>query len=219
MTLYIVSTPIGHPRDITLRALDVLKAVPVIICESTKETSRLLRQHDISGKTYEILNEHSTSQDIEALANTLIKADAALVSDCGTPVFCDPGTHLIQLCRKMNVTVTPLPGASSLMGLLSVASIKLDQFLFRGFLPANNEERVKAWHELKSKNLPIILMDTPYRLQKMLDELELHLPNNKILIVMNLTQNDETILEGTVKSIRAKIPFTKAEFILVVYPK
>lgn len=217
MTLYIVATPIGHPRDITLRALDILKATPMIICESTKETSRFLRQHDITGKTYELLNEHSTPDDVVALAQKLATTDAALVSDCGTPVFCDPGTHLIRECRKQNIRIETLPGASSLMGLISLSSKKLDQFLFRGFLSANTEEREQEWKSLQNEKLPIVIMDTPYRLHKTLDDIEKHFPSAQILIALNLTQSDELILEGTVKSVRGKIEVKKAEFILVKY--
>ncbi|OVE81609.1 methyltransferase [bacterium K02(2017)] len=217
MTLYIIATPIGHPEDISLRSLNQLKKTNLIICESTKESSRFLKKHQITGKQYELLNEHSTQDDILEIIKLLKQQDACLVSDCGTPSFCDPGFQLITLCRNANIKIQTQPGASSLMGLLSLSSLKLEQFYFRGFLPANNELRKKAWQDLKKIKQPIVLMDTPYRLEKMVKELEQHFSKNNILLNLNLTQENETVLEGKIHEIKKKIPFKKAEFMILIY--
>ncbi|MGZ3797060.1 MAG: SAM-dependent methyltransferase [Pseudobdellovibrionaceae bacterium] len=134
--LYVVATPIGDVNEISLRALEVLKAAEVIICESTKEASKLLRAHGISGKTYELLNEHTTAEEVKALAEICATQTAALVSDCGTPGFCDPGAHLVKLCRQKKIPVKSVLGASALMGLLSLSGERIDQFIFRVLLPA-----------------------------------------------------------------------------------
>ncbi len=215
--LYLVATPIGDTLEISLRALELLKNTELIICESTKETSKLLRSHGISGKRYELLNEHSTAEDVKDLAAQCAQSDAVLVSDCGTPGFCDPGADLVKLCRQKNIPVKSVLGASSLMGLLSLSGERLDQFLFRGFLPAENEARQKALIELQKERRPIVLMDTPYRLKKTLNDLAEHFPKRRALLALNLSQESEVLLEGPGEKLLNELPFEKAEFMLLIY--
>lgn len=216
--LYLVATPIGDTSEITLRALEILKKCDVIICESTKEASKLLRIHGISGKIYEILDEHSTPQDKAALVPLCAAKDVALVTDCGTPGFCDPGADLVRLCRQQKVQVKSALGASALMGLLSLSGQRLDEFVFRGFLPAETESRGKALKELAKEKRAIIVMDTPYRLKKTMNDLKEHFSKRKILLTLNLSQEDEVILEGTAEKIISTLPFEKAEFMILIYP-
>jgi 16S rRNA (cytidine1402-2'-O)-methyltransferase len=215
--LTLVATPIGRLDEITLRALEALKAADVIICESTKETSKLLKHLDIKAKKYEVLDEHSTPEDLKNLAEICQTSNACLVSDCGTPAFCDPGNNLIHLCRQKNIQVVSVLGASSLMGLLSLSSERIKRFQFIGFLPAENAAREKEWQAVKKIKEPFILMDTPYRLKKMIEECKSNLSDRKILLALNLSHEDETILEGSPKSVQAKLKFEKAEFMILVY--
>ncbi len=215
--LYVIATPIGDHSEISQRALDILKKVEIVICESTKETAALLRIHQISGKKYEILDEHSKPDDLQYLYSLCREQDIALVSDCGTPGFCDPGAELIAICRKNKIQVKSILGPSSLMGLLSLAGLKVPEFVFRGFIPAENEARKKAWLQLQKENRALILMDTPYRLQKMITELCEHMSERKILLCMNLSQENECVLEGKPQQIKSLIPFEKAEFMILVY--
>jgi 16S rRNA (cytidine1402-2'-O)-methyltransferase len=215
--LYVVATPIGDVSEISLRALEVLKAAEVIICESTKEASKLLRAHGITGKTYELLNEHTTPDEVKALAVICADKYVALVSDCGTPGFCDPGAHLVKLCRQKKIPVKSVLGASALMGLLSLSGERIDQFIFRGFLPAETEARRKALQEIQKEKRPMILMDTPYRLKKTLGDLQEFFPKRRALLTLNLSQSDETILEGTGENLLKQLPFEKAEFMILLY--
>lgn len=215
--LYLVATPIGDINEISQRALEILKSTETIICESTKETSTLLRAHGISGKHYELLNEHSTAEDVKALAALCAAGDAVLVSDCGTPGFCDPGADLVKLCRQKKIPVKSVLGPSSLMGLLSLSGERLDQFIFRGFLPAETEARRKALQELQKEKRALIIMDTPYRLKKTLGDLQEFLPKRRALLALNLSQKNETILEGTGEKLLQSLPYDKAEFMLLVY--
>lgn len=215
--LTLVATPIGRLDEITLRALDLLKNADVIICESTKETSKLLKHFEIKAKKYEVLDEHSTADDLKVLVELCATANVCLVSDCGTPAFCDPGNNLIALCRKKGVQVNSALGASSLMGLLSLSSERIKRFQFIGFLAAENTAREKEWQSVKKIKEPFVLMDTPYRLKKLLDECKTHLADRKILLALNLSQESETILEGSPKSVQAKLTFDKAEFMILVY--
>jgi 16S rRNA (cytidine1402-2'-O)-methyltransferase len=215
--LTLIATPIGRTDEITLRSLELLKNADVVICESTKETSKLLKQHEIKAQKYEVLDEHSTAEDVLLLTELCKNQNVVLVSDCGTPGFCDPGFQVVEQCRKNGIQVQSSLGASSLMGLLSLSSERLYQFYFRGFIPAENEAREKEWLHLKKLKEPFILMDTPYRLKKMIDECCLHLKDRKILVALNLSQENELVLEGKPDSIKNKIPFDKAEFMILVY--
>nr|BFD60636.1 16S rRNA (cytidine(1402)-2'-O)-methyltransferase [Bdellovibrio sp. CKG001] len=216
--LYVVATPIGDVSEISLRALEVLKNCDVVICESTKEASKLLRAHGISGKTYEVLDEHSTPEDKAALVPLCADKNVALVSDCGTPGFCDPGADLVRLCRQKNVPVKSVLGASALMGLLSLSGQRIDEFVFRGFLPAENEARARALKELTKEKRAIIVMDTPYRLKKTLNDMKDHFSQRRFLLTMNLSQEEEVVLEGSIDKLIAGLRADKAEFMLLIYP-
>jgi 16S rRNA (cytidine1402-2'-O)-methyltransferase len=216
--LYLVATPIGDTNEITLRALDILKSADIILCESTKETSRFLKTQGIKALKYELLNEHTTSEELSEIVELCRNQKVALVSDCGTPAFCDPGNDLIRLCRKQNIEIKSVLGASALMGLLSLSSVRLYQFLFRGFLPAENEKRSLEWAKLKNEPQAFILMDTPYRLKKTIEECVQNIGSRDILLVMNLSQEDEHVLEGRPSYISQNLKFDKAEFMLLVYP-
>lgn len=217
--LTLIATPIGRTDEITLRSLELLKQADVVICESTKEASKLLKSHGIKANRYEVLDEHSTSEDVADLTQLCLELNAVLVSDCGTPSFCDPGFQLVQACRKENIKVQSSLGASSLMGLISLSSERIHQFYFRGFLAAENVAREKDWQALKKNKECLILMDTPYRLRKMIDECCLHLEDRKLLLVLNLSQESETVLEGAPAKIKQQLNFEKAEFMILVYAK
>ncbi len=217
--LTLIATPIGRIDEITLRSLELLKNADVVICESTKEASKLLKAHEIKAKKYEVLDEHSTNDDVIELVKLCKEQNAVLVSDCGTPSFCDPGFQLVQACRKENIKVQSSLGASSLMGLISLSSERIYQFYFRGFIPAENVAREKEWQNLKKNKECLILMDTPYRLKKMIDECCLHLADRKILLVLNLSQEDETVIEDIPSKIKQQLKFEKAEFMILVYAK
>lgn len=215
--LYVVATPIGDVSEISLRALEVLKNAEVVICESTKETSKLLRAHGITGKTYELLNEHTTADEVKTLMDLCANKNVALVSDCGTPGFCDPGAQLVKLCRQKKIEVKSVLGASALMGLLSLSGERLDQFIFRGFLPAETEARRKALQEIQREKRPMVLMDTPYRLKKTLGDLQEFFPKRRALLALNLSQEEEKILEGTAENLLKQLPYDKAEFMILLY--
>src|SRR5512138_3731247 len=171
--LYIVATPIGNPRDITLRALDVLQEVDAVICEEYREGSTLLKRLGIQKDIIEV-NEHNETTQAPLVVERLLlqQHSLALISDCGTPVFADPGATLIKLLVEQGIPVVPVPGASSLMATLSVLDVKLDRFIYAGFLPRDRGERKKALKHLRSTRFPIILMDAPYRLTALLADLE-----------------------------------------------
>lgn len=217
MSLQIVSTPIGHPEDITLRAVRALREAEAIIGEERKPLFALLKSLEIPRpELIEYLNEHSSDEDLAPLLELCKTKRVVLVSDCGTPVFCDPGARLIQACRKHNIPITSAPGASSLMVLLSVSGFSLREFYFRGFLPAKTELRREAIGQLKRYQCPIVLMDTPYRLKALLGDLKEQMSDYNLLLGLNLTAPDEVILETNLKKLNLDQLPDKAEFILMI---
>ncbi|MES3038698.1 MAG: SAM-dependent methyltransferase [Bdellovibrionota bacterium] len=216
--LNIVATPLGNPYDITVRALEILKICPIIICESTKEASTILKFHDITGKKFELLNEHTEPEDVERLMNICKTQEAVLVSDCGTPGFHDPGYNLIKLCRKNGIEIKSLPGPSSIALLISLLSERMGTFYFVGFLPQETEKRQREWQRIAKIKEAIVLMDTPYRLKKMLTEMSEHLGQRKILIGCDLTLPTEAVIEGPANEVVKKVPAEKAEFMIWIYP-
>jgi 16S rRNA (cytidine1402-2'-O)-methyltransferase len=222
MSLHLIAVPIGHPGDISRRAIETLQAAEIVIGEERREVSKLLKSLGIEGKRLELLNEHSTDADVEELRKLCLQHQVALVSDCGTPGFCDPGARLVKACRPEGIRTSPVPGASSLMCLLSVCGNDMREFLFRGFLPAERESRDAAFRDLERERRPIILMDTPYRLVRLMDELAQKWPQRTGVLGVNFTQESELVLEGLLKDlpnlIKKNMSETKAEFILAVYP-
>lgn len=217
MPLYVIATPIGNPEDMTLRGQRLIDEADFIIGEEAKPTRKLLKSIGLSPqKPMELLNEHSKSEDIMQLAEKCKGQNVALVSDCGTPGFCDPGAGLVAYCRKLDIDVKSIPGPSSLTALLSVSGQRLDQFYFRGFLPSKTELRQKALKTLSQITEPIILMDTPYRLKKTLEDCRLHFKKRKLILGVKMSFAEEAVFIGTAQEILKKIKHEKAEFILIV---
>jgi 16S rRNA (cytidine1402-2'-O)-methyltransferase len=216
--LYIVATPIGNPRDITLRALDILQSVDAVICEEYREGSTLLKRLGIS-KEIVLINEHNESEQAPQIAQRLLQNQSmALISDCGTPVFADPGATLIRHLVELGIPVSPIPGPSSLMAALSILDIKLDRFIYAGFLPRDRSERRKALKHLRTTRFPIILMDAPYRLGPLLVDLEdVYGGGTTITLAIDITLPGETIFRGTVAEAQRSIGQRKSEFVLIVH--
>jgi 16S rRNA (cytidine1402-2'-O)-methyltransferase len=219
MALFIVATPIGNPEDISLNALETLKSADLIIGEELKALRQILKFAGIQAKTLDQLNEHSKPADVAFLLQECKTKRVALVSDCGTPGFCDPGSDLVKACHKNGVPVHPVPGASSLMALISVAGVRLDQFTFAGFLPAKTELRAVAWQSIVREPRPIILMETPYRCDKLMAELTAHVKNRLCVIGFNLTQAKEKIIRSKAKELPQMAPFGENEPIVLIMPE
>lgn len=216
--LYLVSTPIGNHLDITYRALEVLKNVDIIVVEEFKEGSTLLKNYDVK-KELHCLNEHNEKEKSDEIVNMLLEGkNIALISDSGTPVFSDPGLLLVQKSLKRGIKLVPIPGASSLMPALIVSGFRIDRFLFYGWLSPKSSERKKELKKLKSEKNTIVLMDTPYRLRQLLEDIDSILGHRQICLAYNLTMQDETILHGRAKDILKIVSDKKlkGEFVLIL---
>ena len=216
--VYIVATSIGNPQDITLRAIETLRSVDAVICEERKDGSRLLKQLEITGKPLIELNEHNESDMIQEILIDLMNGKSmALISDCGTPVFSDPGKQLLKLMADMRIIVVPVPGASSLTAALSLCPFDMETFTFLGFLPPKTEQRSAVLQKHKISDYPIILMDTPYRLGKLLDEVNQTFGRQQqIFLALDLTLPSEATYLGTVQDVAVQVHGRKAEFILII---
>jgi len=217
--LYIVATPIGNPRDITLRALDILKSVDGIICEERREGSTLLKRLDIPERELVTLNEHNEAEAAADLVIRMFKGkNFALISDAGTPVFADPGAYLIQEATLSGLQVVPVPGPSSLMAALSILDFKIEKFVYGGFLSRVPDQRRQDLTRLRGLRMPVVLMDTPYRLASLLDDVEKTFgKGQKLTLGFNLTLDTEIILRGTPAEVKKAIGPRKGEFILILH--
>lgn len=195
--LYIVSSPIGNLKDITLRAIDILKAVDTIYCEDTRRTSSLCKAYGISTplKSY---HEHNAQQMRPLIIEQLKKGDSvALVSDAGTPLISDPGYKLVDQCLEQNIKVSPIPGASALLAALVVSGLPPDQFYFGGFLSSKSNERKKTLLENKNCSMTQIYYETPNRLIACLKDLVEIYEDRKVCVARELTKSFEEAKQGT----------------------
>jgi 16S rRNA (cytidine1402-2'-O)-methyltransferase len=217
--LYIVATPIGNPRDITLRAVDILKDADAVICEDRKTGSKLARSLEIDVKEWIEVNEHNEAKSGDLIQEKLLTgASLALITDCGTPVFSDPGAKLIERALGIGARVVPVPGASSLMATLSILELPLLKFYFAGFLPRVPEERQSMMEYLRKLHIPIILMDTPYRMDTVLkDVIKVFGSGKRAVLACDLTLPGEKIYRGNLGEIYRDAGGKKAEFMLVLY--
>jgi 16S rRNA (cytidine1402-2'-O)-methyltransferase len=215
--LYIVATPIGHPKDITLRALEILKKVDAVICEEIRLGNRLLNTLHIENELL-ALNEHNETREAQNIAFRIAQGETmAIISDAGTPVFADPGQQLIKLLYQMDVPVSPIPGPSSLMAAPSLCDFPIDRFIFVGFPPRKRPERESFLQKYVGQTTPLILMDTPYRLTKLLTEVQsLFGKGTDILLACDMTQKKETVFRGSIQEILPKVSGQKREFILIL---
>ena len=217
--LYIVATPIGNPQDITLRALNILGSVDAVICEERRPGSTLLKKLGVTPKELISLNEHNEPAEASQIALRMAKGESfALISDAGTPVFADPGATLIRLAVEYGVTTVPIPGPSSLMAALSVLDFKLEQFIFAGFLSRDPNQRRRDLQRLRGLHMPVVLLDTPYRLNALLEDIgKVFGQNQELTLAFNLTLPGEKILRGSPAEIRQRIGSAKGEFVLIIH--
>src|SRR5512147_334893 len=209
-TLYLVATPIGNFQDMTFRAVEILKNVDLVVYEERKEGSRLLRQFGIE-KPVESLNEHNEAAATFVILDHLKNGkNIALVSDCGTPVFSDPGQLLVRKAVDAGIKIVPIPGASSLMPALTVSGFSIDQFVYYGWLSPKRPRRIAELQQLRREQRTIVLMDTPYRLVPLLKDIaDVFGTARRLCVAFDLTMPDEEIFHGTAPGLAAK--FEKEE--------
>jgi 16S rRNA (cytidine1402-2'-O)-methyltransferase len=220
--LFLVSTPIGNPDDITVRALRVLRESSAIICEERRDGARLLSAYQIQKELVE-LNEHTEGDLIPALLDRLKSGDLlALISDHGTPLLADPGGRLVAAAVARNIPVTPIPGASALLAALVVSGLPMERFRFVGLLPAKKETRRLELARLRNEKETWVAFDTPYRLNALLADIRLTVESSRRMVVAcDLTTPKEKVVRGTVRQVVEHFDKEKfkGEFVVVVEGK
>jgi 16S rRNA (cytidine1402-2'-O)-methyltransferase len=219
--LYVVATPIGNLKDITLRALEVLNEVDLILCEDTRVTKKLLDYYQIK-KPLISYHQHSKLKKIDFILKLLKEnKKLALVCDAGTPGISDPGNLLINKIRSLNlkVKVIPIPGPSAITTALSVSGFPVDRFLFLGFPPAKRK-RKKFFQEIVNSKYPVVFYESVYRIIKTLEELKIY-GNFEIVVLRELTKKFETIYYGKIDKVinDLKNDKVKGEFVVIVNKK
>jgi len=218
--LYIVATPIGNFRDITLRALDILKQVDFILCEDTRTTGNLLNHFGIKKETISF-NARMEEKKIDFVIDRIKSGDtAALLSDAGTPAISDPGVRLVNAAQKNKIEVVGIPGANAAIVALSIAGLPTDSFLFEGFLP-QKKGRQKLLKQLTDEDRTIVLYESMYRIEKLLNELNEFMPNRVVAIGRELTKKFEELWRGYPSDILDSLSEhkLKGEFVIIIAPK
>ena len=220
--LYIVSTPIGNYEDVTLRALRILKEVDFIICEEFKEARRLFSKLNINKELYSV-NEHNENENADEIILKLAEGkSAALISDCGTPLFSDPGHLLVQLAIHSKIEIIPIPGASSILSALVGSGMDFEKFYFYGWLSPKKDIRKKQIFDLKKRKEIIVIMDTPYRLRILLEDISKHWSKNiPVALAYELTKDKEKFYRGTCEEVlRSAVKENlRGEFVLIINNK
>ncbi len=220
-TLYVVATPIGNLRDITLRALDVLAAVDVIAAEDTRTTRRLLTHFSIA-KRMIALHQHNEAGAARRIVDLLRAGQAvAFVTDAGTPGISDPGGTLVKLAREQGCNVVPVPGANAAICALSAAGIPASRFVFYGFLPASSGLRRRELEELRSSPYTLVFYEAPHRILESVSDLaDVFGLHRYLAIGRELTKLFENIhvcpLGNAVPWLEANPNNQKGEFVLIL---
>ena len=203
-SLYVVSTPIGNLRDITLRAIDVLRSVDLVLAEDTRHSRHLLEVHGIETPMLSY-HEHNEARATEAAMARLREGrDVALISDAGTPLVSDPGARLVRAAAEAGIPVVPIPGPSALLAALVSSAVSSDRFTFFGFLARKGREREDALRELSSLGHTAVLYEAPNRVAATLAELAEHGSGDRhVVVARELTKQFEEIRRGTVAALAA----------------
>lgn len=220
-TLYVVATPIGNRRDITLRALDVLRGVDVIAAEDTRVSAPLLRDYGVAARLVSLHRHNEKVRSDELLSLLGQEKSVAVVSDAGTPGLCDPGALLVERARNAGFAVVAIPGPSALTAAIAVAALASPQFVFCGFLPATSHARQSALEALASLPFALVFYETPHRvLAAVADMATLLGADRQIVIARELTKLFESVHRislGEAKAwLTADANRRRGEFVLLV---
>ncbi len=220
-SLYVVATPIGNLRDVTLRALDILASVDIIAAEDTRVTSKLLARHGIATRP-RALHRHNEAREAESIVAELRAGrSVALVTDAGTPGISDPGARVVRAVRGAGSPIVPIPGPSAVAAAISAAGLVAERFAFVGFLPAQAKPRRECLATIGAWPVALVFYEAPHRIAATLDELARALdPHRTLSIARELTKAFETIASMPLGEASAWIAAdpnrARGEFVLIV---
>lgn len=216
--LFIVSTPIGNLKDITLRAIEVLKSVHLIAAEDTRHSSILLKTYDIKTPLTSYYEHNEFSKGKYLLELLKEGKDIALISDAGTPGVSDPGYPLIKLAKENNIPIAVVPGPSALIAALSLSGASAHSFIFEGFLPVKPGARAKKIESFKDEERTIIFYEAPHRVIKTLQDIEKILGDSVVICCRELTKKFEEVKEAKASELLSHFSQTppKGEFVIIL---
>ena len=199
--LYLVATPIGNLGDITLRALEVLRAAHVILCEDTRVTRKLCEVYGLTGKLISC-HEHNQLERVPELEQAIRAGQiVALVSDAGMPLISDPGAPLVTTLQTKGLYVTVIPGANAVLSALSLAGLPSERFCFAGFLPAKGAQRRQELAELAKIPATLIFYESPNRVVDLLEDVLALMEGRAVAVVRELTKLHEEVLRGSAEDL------------------
>lgn len=202
--LYLVATPIGNAEDITLRALQVLRAADVVACEDTRHTGRLMQRYGIAARLIPYHDHNADEARPRLLARLAEGGRVALVSDAGTPLVSDPGFKLVREARAQGSAVTAIPGACAAVTGLQLSGLPPDRFMFVGFLPPRQSARRTALGELRAVPATLVFYESPNRLSDALLDMATVLGDRPAAVTRELTKLFEEVVEGRLSELAAR---------------
>ncbi|MEO7103396.1 MAG: 16S rRNA (cytidine(1402)-2'-O)-methyltransferase [Gemmatimonadaceae bacterium] len=216
--LYVVATPIGNLGDVTLRAIEILKSVSVVVAEDTRHSRTLLTHLGIT-TPMSAYHEHNEARESPRLVKRMLGGESvALISDAGTPLLSDPGARLVAAALDADVRVIPIPGASALLSALVASGISADQFTFLGFLPRKGGERESMLRMVARSPFTVVLYESPQRVSATLaDLIEAGCGDRTMALARELTKHFEEVRRGTIQSIHdGTMDGLRGEIVLVI---
>ena len=217
--LYVVATPIGNREDITLRALNTLKAVDLVAAEDTRKSGNFLGHYQIKNRLISFHEHNEKKRTPELIGKLLCGMTVALVSNAGTPSVSDPGYRLIEAAIANNIKVVPIPGVSAATAAMSVSGLPTDSFVFVGFAPRKKGKRLKWLAELSAEPRPLIFYESPKRILSLMEDMISCLGDRNAMLAREMTKIHEEFIRGTLSQIAKTIgtrPAIKGECTLLV---
>ena len=214
-TLYVVATPIGNLGDLSDRARETLRHVPVVFAEDTR-VSRVLLSHIKSKARLISHHEYSSPEDIEKALDALQSGDAALVTDAGTPGLSDPGAAVVEGAVNRGHRVVSVPGPSAVAASLSISGFPASRYLFLGFTGRTSKERRAKLESAKGEPGPVVIFESPHRVRDLLEDIDAVFDNRQLCVSRELTKLHEELFRGTAAAALGYFDFPRGEFVVVV---
>jgi 16S rRNA (cytidine1402-2'-O)-methyltransferase len=216
--LYVVATPIGNLKDITLRAIDVLAQVDFIVAESRERALKLLSHLEIR-KSVTTINSYNENSRAKSIAAQLGKGKtAALITAAGTPCISDPGDRVVRACYEEGVEIRAIPGPSAAIAALSISGLSPDHFFFYGFLPQRKGKKKKILSEILSTQYPVVFFESPRRIEETLGLVREEVGERLVVLLREMTKLHEEVVRGTAGEVMEIITDSekRGEYILIV---
>ncbi len=222
-----IPTPIGNPQDITIRAMKLFEKANLFLCEDTRQTKRLLRLlEERFAMTYPdavfySFNEHNGQERLDEFGESFSDKEVVYVSDAGMPVISDPGQLLVAYAQEHNLAYDVLPGASAVTTAYAASGFEEGKFLFYAFLPHKGKERASALSEAMNNGYNTVLYESPHRLEKLLDEIEVLDANRELFLAKEISKKYQHYYKGTAKSLNVQFRelTIRGEWVVVIKAK